>query len=252
LTSPGCRSGHYQTRVYPVPESPQALGLVTQSWHRWCLTHRLVLVLVRLLGAPPTGGTHLESNGGGGGRRSGPQPALAHWRPQPMSGSGSLETSWFSISLRCGRIHRLHWSTTAAFVMGPPSHTALQNAHTNRGALIPRPTAGNRVRTTLNSRGIRIRSPRPTPLERVDFHRPSLDRLDVVAKREKSTQQMPDAPKGRSGREALSCAQVCMACPLDLDLDVIWVTRLKGGVVVRLRHKTGTSKPRRLRSLRAS
>jgi hypothetical protein len=26
--------------------------------HLWCLTHRLVLVLVRLLGAPPTGGTH--------------------------------------------------------------------------------------------------------------------------------------------------------------------------------------------------
>jgi hypothetical protein len=49
--------------VYPVPESPQALGLVTQSLHLWCLTHRLVLVLVRLLGAPPTGGTHLESSG---------------------------------------------------------------------------------------------------------------------------------------------------------------------------------------------
>jgi hypothetical protein len=48
--------------VYPAPESPQALGLVTQSLHLWCLTHRLLLVLVRLLGAPPTGGTHLESN----------------------------------------------------------------------------------------------------------------------------------------------------------------------------------------------
>jgi hypothetical protein len=34
LTSPGCRSGHYQTRVYPAPESPQALGFVTQSQSR--------------------------------------------------------------------------------------------------------------------------------------------------------------------------------------------------------------------------
>jgi hypothetical protein len=81
-------------------------------------------------------------------------------RPQPISGSSSLDTSWFSAQLRCGRIHRLHWSITVVFVMGPPSRPALRNAHhTNRGALILRPTAGNRVRTTLNSRG--IRSPRP-------------------------------------------------------------------------------------------
>jgi hypothetical protein len=37
--------------------------------------------------------------------------------------------------------------------MGPPSHPTLRNAHTNRGVLTLRSTAGNRVRATLNSRG---------------------------------------------------------------------------------------------------
>jgi hypothetical protein len=32
----GCKAGPDQTRVYPAPESPQALGLVTQSLHLWC------------------------------------------------------------------------------------------------------------------------------------------------------------------------------------------------------------------------
>ena len=65
MTSPGCRPGHYLAAARGTRLAcAQYLSrlrhwvLVTQSLHLWCLTHRLVLVLVRLLGAPPTGGTH--------------------------------------------------------------------------------------------------------------------------------------------------------------------------------------------------
>jgi hypothetical protein len=54
LASPGCRSGHYQTRV------TQHLGL---SGTGSCTPAVAPPVPVCLLGAPPTGGTHLESNG---------------------------------------------------------------------------------------------------------------------------------------------------------------------------------------------
>jgi hypothetical protein len=54
LTSPGCRSGHYQTRVYPAPESPQALGFAPQSLHHpcWCAYSGHLL-----LGAPTSSQT---------------------------------------------------------------------------------------------------------------------------------------------------------------------------------------------------
>jgi hypothetical protein len=54
LTSSGCRSGHYQTRVYPAPESPQALGFVPQSLHLrcWCAYSGHLL-----LGAPASSQT---------------------------------------------------------------------------------------------------------------------------------------------------------------------------------------------------
>jgi hypothetical protein len=61
--------------------------------HLWCLTptHRLVLVLVRLLGAPPTGGTHLESNEQSVQRcprGSRPSPAASGWTALLLAARG--------------------------------------------------------------------------------------------------------------------------------------------------------------------
>jgi hypothetical protein len=95
LTSPGCRSGHYQTRVYPAPESPQALGLVTQSLHHrcWCAYSGHLL-----LGAPTSSQTERASdirNKGGAREWQSEEVAKALFLPGFAEALGKARGSWF-------------------------------------------------------------------------------------------------------------------------------------------------------------